>query len=76
MDKPVFPLVYEIVRSESGEVRFSEPGLTRRELFAALVMQGFMANKERPQYFNAPDDAEWCTRMADALIAELDKGAP
>lgn len=43
--------------------------LTRRELFAAMAMQGMLAHND--------DDhetvAHWSVKQADALIAELDK---
>jgi hypothetical protein len=44
-----------------------------REMIAAMAMQGFMANKDRPQYFNPKDDAEYVLAIADALIAALAK---
>lgn len=46
-----------------------QAGLTKREYFAGLAMQG-LAFK-----FNAPDEklAEWSVKMADALLAELEK---
>ncbi len=46
-----------------------QTGLTKREYFAGLAMQG-LAFK-----FNAPDEklAEWSVKMADALLAELEK---
>ena len=60
MSKPAFPTH-----------DYPEEGLTKRELYAAMAMQGFIANKDRPQYFQPEDDAKWCLKIADALIAAL-----
>jgi hypothetical protein len=46
-------------------------GLSRRELFAALAMQGRMATKEGESEGFA-DTAEISVEMADALIAALE----
>jgi hypothetical protein len=59
-------------------IRFGQPndcneGLTKRDLFAAMAMQGFIANKANPLHFHTTDDAQWCVTMADALLAELEK---
>ena len=51
----------------------STKGITLREYYAGLALQGYMANKDRPTYFHPKDDAEWCVKVADALIAELEK---
>lgn len=44
------------------------PGLTKREYFAGLAMQGFIASGKADGDF-----AEWSVKNADALIAELNK---
>jgi hypothetical protein len=47
-------------------------GLTTRELFAAMAMQGFCANASMTD--NTPGEiARYSTGQADALIAELNK---
>lgn len=43
-------------------------GLTKRELFAAMAMQGLDIASLAPQKV-----AEWCVEYADALLAELEK---
>lgn len=48
----------------------------KREHFAGLAMQGWLANKERPQHFHQKDDMAYCVAIADALIAELSKESP
>lgn len=45
-------------------------GLTKRELFAAMAMQGIAAD---PNCFNAKTCAKNAVEWADALIAELSK---
>ncbi len=47
-------------------------GLTKREYFAAMAMQGLLACPART---DAPDDfvAQWAVNAADALIAALNK---
>jgi hypothetical protein len=65
-----------------------EGGLTKRELFAAMAMQGLLSNAGGP--YQASEQSGWrivnctqkqvaqeCVDMADALLAELAKdGAP
>ena len=49
-----------------------ERGITTRELFAAMAMQGFCANPTMTG--NTPGEmARYSTGQADALIAELNK---
>lgn len=48
-------------------------GLTIRDYFAAAALQGFMANKDRPQNYCPFDDSAYCYRIADAMLAERDK---
>ena len=48
-------------------------GLTKREHFAALAMQGLAANPETGDWL-AMQIAEESIRQADALIKELNKG--
>lgn len=66
MDKPAFPqhTVMPTWDKQAG-------GLSRRELFAAMAMQGFCSNPNRDE--NYETDAASAIKQADALIAELDK---
>jgi hypothetical protein len=48
-------------------------GLTKREYFAAMAMQGWLANKERPQHFLPADDMRYCVTIADELLKALAK---
>jgi hypothetical protein len=47
----------------------SFPGMTLRDWFAGQALAGFMANTQRPTTI-AEDDAVWCYRIADAMLAE------
>lgn len=50
------------------------PGLTKREYFAGLAMQGLLASDGKRE---CEEDtvASWSVQQADALIAELNKEA-
>ena len=50
-------------------------GLTKRELFAAMAMQGIASHGTAPGITDA-DVAEVACGLADALIAELNKETP
>lgn len=53
-------------------------GLTKRELFAAMAMQGLCANPETyAAASNASEDeiARWSVQQADALLAALERTA-
>ena len=57
-----------------GEV--VETGLTKREYFAGLAMQGICASPFQPEESGAramQQDAANAVKMADALIAELER---
>lgn len=47
------------------------PGLTKRELFAAMAMQGMLANPEKCSVYK--EVAEVAVLFADNLLAELAK---
>lgn len=47
--------------------------LTKRELFAAMAMQGIMSNPQGWEMSNT-DVASMAVELSDALIAELSKG--
>ena len=48
-------------------------GLTKRELFAAMAMQGYCSDYEWRQDVEIIPTARCAVAMADALIAELSK---
>jgi len=49
-----------------------EQGLTKRELIAAMVIQGVQANPSSDEWTHA-EIARFAVRSADALIEELSK---
>lgn len=49
-------------------------GLTKRELFSAMAMQGMLSGHPRANELGMPNyDAEWAVKLADALLEELEK---
>jgi len=48
-------------------------GLTKREYFAAMAMQGVMTGPDYKHVDSASKVAEWAVAQADALINELNK---
>ena len=66
---PAFPaLRQELHGSTWIDVRY--PGMTKRELFAAMAMQGLLANDDVPlSYIGAA-----AVKQADALLAALEGG--
>lgn len=71
---PAFPVV---AFNEEGEMTTPEAynGLSKREYFAALAMQGYCACMQSDRFNGVKDSdlAAWAVNMADALLAELDK---
>lgn len=74
---PAFPVECQFGPDEkvrgmqTGTYSGYEIGLTKRELFAAMAMQGLLSD---PNYNETPTRmAASCVRAADALIAELSK---
>lgn len=73
-DQPAFPLASTEYSDEYG----FWSGLTKRELFAAMAMQGFVLHYTgyvKCNFDTAPDEtAHRAVQYADALIEELEKG--
>ena len=68
-DKPAYPTVE--LDCSTGNPCDQHFGLTRRELFAAMIMAGSHADTTwDPKHDHR---AEYSVKGADALIAELDK---
>jgi hypothetical protein len=58
--------------SKNFGVVLAKTGLTKREYFAAMAMQGMCANPDYTR--NSPSViAEWSVKQADALIEALNK---
>lgn len=52
----------------------NDPGLTKREHIATLIMAGFISSQTQGYEFrNASDCAEQSVQWTDALISELSK---
>jgi hypothetical protein len=62
-NKPAHPTGH----SQSGT------GLTKREHFAAMAMQGMLSNSEIMNHHNGFPSAKDAVGIADALLKELDK---
>jgi len=61
-----YPFAYEY-----GEEFFSVGGLTKRELIAAMAMQGMLANPSLVNGSTTSLIADWAVDHADALIERL-----
>ena len=70
-----------LVDIEDDGMRFSEPyktyskGLTKREYFAAMAMQGMMSCGVHNNGYDGREIAKDAVEFADALIKELEKDA-
>lgn len=53
-----------------------DTGLTKREFFAAMAMQGLSAHAYRTGESSAKVIAAWAIEQADALIAALNEPQP
>lgn len=75
-DAPAFPIL-GVYDNDSGHFVpvVGSNGLTKREYFAGLVIQGMMAHKTRTyaRQIKAEYFAEHAVRVADALLDELEK---
>jgi glycerol kinase len=58
--------------SKNFGVVLAKTGLTKREYFAAMAMQGILSNEDN-SYETAEDKAETAVKSADALIEALNK---
>ena len=63
-DDPAFPVTW------ANDAAAPDLGLTKRELFAALAMQGLTAFGKYEEFEDFAHDA---VKIADALLAELEK---
>lgn len=62
--RTAFPVV------EPGQ--WTDYGLTRRELFAVMAMQGLLAHPHHPSFDTEIAIAKWSVEQADALIKALE----
>jgi len=61
---------HQPITMDAGKMPYAHMGLTKREYFAGLAMQGMIAN---PTYFNPATLAFRSVEYADALLEELAK---
>jgi hypothetical protein len=59
------------VKHSYGEEFFTAGGLTKRELIAAMAMQGMLANSNLVNGSTTSLIADWAVNHADALIERL-----
>lgn len=78
---PAFPAL-SLLQDRDGCYSLSqEGGITKRELFAAMAMQGFVSANDYPHVMlggghHLVDFAAASVRIADALLAQLEKDSP
>ena len=73
-DRPAYPL--QLQEGESSELigkLGNADGLTKREYFAAMAMQGILVNMGRNRFDSIVQVTEEAVKAADALLKELDK---
>ena len=46
-------------------------GLTKREYFAAMAMQGFVVNRYAQDQLDREKVAKWCIQFADEILNQL-----
>lgn len=61
------------IYSDAFGLAIQEKGLSKREYFAAMAMQGMCANSSLAKYWTHENIAEWSVQQADALIEALNK---
>ena len=69
---PGSPLKPELLKFKDGS-EIVNMGLTKREHFAAMAMQGMCANSSLIQIWTYQNIAEWSVQQADSLIEALNK---
>ena len=66
--KPINPIL------DWNELKADTAGLTKREYFAGLAMQGLMANSHNEVVsLSESEIAEWAIGVADELLKQLEK---
>lgn len=63
---------YPEIQMAAGQI-FHQPGLTKREYFAAMAMQGIIANNHHGPDEYVKQAAREAVQYADALIEQLNK---
>lgn len=73
-DIPAMPMADRMIPEEGASIEVvGYYGLTKREHFAAMAMQGLIAS-DTPEWVGTPESqAENAVKYADELLKELDK---
>lgn len=77
-EQPIYPIITEDTTSRYATVpdtmlQCKSIGLTKREYFAAMAMQGYLASYGPAEPVNSQHVAEKAVRCAGALLTELEK---
>lgn len=71
---PAFPVLHSIDGNWTKEPLPEYRGMTLRDYFAAKAMQGLLASRtDRATHWSKIDDADYCYKLADAMLAERNK---
>lgn len=68
---PAFPFA----ATDLSNLPMQSQGMTMRDWFSGQALAGLMANPNHNLRFDPEDDAGYCLKVADALIAALEGGA-
>ena len=76
-DKPAFPITNDIALGIVVDREVSPEGMTLREYYAGLAMQGLLSDPDLGQGMKKGDFLKWLAtysvESADALIGELEE---
>lgn len=72
-NEPSIPIAYEINGNGDHVVRFVHGGFTKREMLAAMAMQGICGDGIPGSHHGHDETAEQAVAYADALLKELAK---
>lgn len=61
----------QYVSIDGTNIEATNPGLTKRELIAAMALQGYLSGNPQARLYTY---SELAVKAADALIKELNKG--
>ena len=73
MSESIFPTIVDQFNENYGDTKEPVGGLTKREYFAGLAMQGLLVNMGRNRIRDAHHAAQEAVECADALIEQLNQ---
>lgn len=71
-NESAFPVPPE-QRDDGVTIRYGEPGMTKREYFAVMALQGLFANSSTGDHHQPAKRVKLAVEAADDLLAELAK---